>query len=277
MSTTQTTSQHRPWWLLPHLLGLDIALLSLCWAHAFACMLEINMYREEPLILLIGSAWLFTMMSRLYQGFRYRKTQGPTFYTEKFALLFVLCLAIALAMVWLLLFSVSSVLLHYLAPFFLYLLVSRLPFVKETPRLLMRSICYAFCCAIPSFYFSVTLAPWDMLSCAPIWYLGVLMFLFFKEHRDRVFLDMSAAPEVRKNVSPHLVPLGQVLLLAICIHDAFSSYSYEQSVSTTLILANACLAVVIRLRKHFSPLVVEVLRLPVMMVAPIISVLIYGH
>ncbi len=262
--------QQRPWWVIPHLMGLDIAVLTLCWAHAFACILGINMYREEPLILLIGSAWLFVMIARLVTSIRGSKMKGANFYSENFPMILVLCLAIGLALLWLLLFAVSAVVYQYLAPFALYLIVSRLPFFSEPMRLLMRSICYAFCCAIPSFYFSVTLAPSEMLTCTPIWYLGVLMFLFFMENRENQAGGAS-------RISPHLVPVGQLLLLLICLYSAWSSSSYEQSVSITIIIANACLALIVRLRHYVSPELVNVLRMPVMMLAPILSVLIFGH
>lgn len=262
-------TQPRPWWVLPHLLGLDIAVLTLCWAHAFACILGINMYREEPLILLIGSAWFFVIITRLSASIRDSKSKGINFYTEHLAMLVVLCLAVGLALLWLLLFAVSTVVYHYLAPFALYLIVSRIPFFSEPMRLLMRSICYAFCCAIPSFYFSVTLAPIEMLSCTPIWYLGVLMFLFFMEQREH---QSEAKP-----ISPYLVPVGQLLLLLICLYSAWNSSSYAQSVSITIIIANACLAAIVRLRRYFSPALINVLRMPIMMVAPILSILIYGR
>ncbi len=263
--------------MLPHLLGVDIALLTLCWAHAFACMLEINMYREEPLILLIGSAWLFTMLTRMFNAVKLSKTEGANFYTERIALLTILCLAVGLALLWLLLFAVSTVLLHYVAPFAIYLIFSRLPFIKGAWRLLLRSVAYAFCCAIPSFYFSVTLGPFDMLSCAPIWYLGVLMFFFFIEPQEWRAYDICPNKTHQTDLPSYLVPCGQFALLLICIYHACSSSSYEQSVSTTLILANACLAVVVRLRKYVSPMVVEALRIPVMMIAPILSVIFFGH
>lgn len=255
--------------MIPHLMGLDIAVLTLCWAHAFASILGINMYREEPLILLMGSAWLFVMMARLSASIKQSKQRGVNFYTEHLALFLVLCLAVGMALLWILFFALSAVVYHYLAPFALYLIVSRLPFFSETVRLLMRSICFAFCCAIPSFYFSVTLEPIEMLSCTPIWYLGVLMFLFFMEHREH--------QEQAVKVSPHLVPVGQVLLLLICMYSAWSSSSYEQSVSITIILANACLAVIVRLRRHLSAELMTACRIPIMMVAPILSVLLFGR
>lgn len=272
MDSVHLLSRRRPWWIIPHLLGVDIALLTLCWAHAFACILEINMLRENPLILLIGSVWLFVIVSRLISSVRHIRDDERNFYTAKIAALSIICLAVGLALLWLLLFSVSTVVLHYVIPLSFFFFLSILPIFRGSARILLRALAYAFACAIPSFYFAVTLSPWAMLSCAPIWFFGVLMYLFFQEHEQWRTSDEMRSSQGGAVVSPHLVPLGQFILLGLCIYQAANAPSYEQNVSFTLILANACLAVVVRLRRYLSPLAVDALRIPVMMIAPLAAV-----
>lgn len=260
--------------MIPHLLGFDFALLTLCWSHAFACILEINMLREEPLILLIGSVWLVTMLSRLSSSVRMLRHNERNFYSAKIAALSVLCLAVAMALLWLLFFSVSTVVLYYVAPLSFFIFLSMLPIFGGAAKMMLRAFAYAFACAIPSFYFAVTLSPFEMLSCAPIWFFGVLMFLFFQEHQLWRSSDEPHSSQCGAKVSPYLVPIGQLMLLAICIYQAATSPAYEQNVSLTLILGNACLAAISRLRSYYSPLVVDALRIPIMMIAPIAAVFI---
>lgn len=168
-----------PWWMIPRLWGLDVAVLALCWGVAYAALMQITMITGAPLLLLGALAWCGVMYLRLGAALRSADAWHAGFYRRNVAPLAVLLACVGMAALWLLLYYVGQNMLPLLAvPAVLYGLAlwDRSGSTYVAP--LARGCAFALACAAPACYFSFTRSAPEMLTSAPNWYLGILVFVY---------------------------------------------------------------------------------------------------
>ena len=238
--------QIAPWWLTMQLWGLDAPVAALCWALAYAALLDMPMITSGPLLLLTASVWLFTIGTRLYRAVVARRGWYILFYRSHLAPLTLLILCVSAATLWMLFYYVGQILLLYaLAPMAM-LALSRLVRMVEVLRGLCYATAFALACSVPSGFYSVLVSPFDLFLFGPTWYLALLMLLYYLL-RGSWQLEEDAA-----RLRGIMVSVGLVVLFLGSLFSARNAPIYERPLYLTLAIAVACLEVLVRLRPHLS-------------------------
>ncbi len=238
--------QVAPWWLTLQLWGLDAPAAALCWAWAYAALLDIPMITSGPLLLLGASVWLFAISARLYRAVVTRQGWYLLFYRSHIALFSLLILCVLAATLWMLFYYVGQILLLYaVAPTLL------LAFGRALHKIdVLRGFCYAtafaLACSVPAGFYSVFVTPLELFLFRPTWYLALLMLLYYLL-RSSWKLEEDAARKLGIMVS-----VGLVVLFLCCLFGAWNAPAYERPLYLTLAIAVACLEVLVRLRPHLS-------------------------
>ena len=196
------------------------------------------------MLLVAASAWMLTLVSRLYAGLRRADAWQADFYRSHLAAIIFLLIAVALATLWMLFFCVGVGLLDYaIVPAFMLLCsaLMQFPFLKQA-RMLLRSIVFAMFCAIPAFYFSFTLTPWRILNTSAVWYLGLLFYVVAVE-RERL---KQGQADSRESFFSAFVLLA---ILAFTLLSGAKAPSFERTLCITIAIGAGCLQGYTRLRR----------------------------
>ena len=223
-------------WLLLQLWGLDIPAIALCWAVACAALMQITMITAGPMLLVAAGVWCVVMGSRLVAAIKSPEAWQAAFYRSHMALLVVLLAGVGMATLWMLFFQVGRSVLNY--AFFPTTLLAlaqlcRASVLRQT-KMLLQSVSFAMFCALPAFYFSFTQGPLHMVTTAPMWYLGLLFYLWARERAD-----LQEAPAD----APHSV-FNVVALIALLISALIASVTtpmFERTLCITVAIGAGCL------------------------------------
>ena len=238
------TNKHQRLVLL-QLWGLDTPITTLCWAVACAAILQITMVTEGPMLLVAAGAWCWVMGGRLVAAIRSADAWQASFYRSHMVLMIVLIFCVAMATLWMLFFEVGRHVLNYtLIPGFLLALaqVCSGNVLRQT-GVLLRNIAYAMFCALPAFYFSFTLSPLHMLTTAPVWYVGILFFLWERE-REILRTPITDARASLFNTG------ALVALLAATLIASVTAPMFERTLCITVAIGAGCLQAFARLTPH---------------------------
>ena len=238
------TNKHQRLVLL-QLWGLDTPITTLCWAVACAALLQITMVTEGPMLLVAAGAWCWVMGGRLVAAIRSADAWQASFYRSHMVLMIVLIFCVAMATLWMLFFEVGRHVLNYtLIPGFLLALaqVCSGNALRQT-GVLLRNIAYAMFCALPAFYFSFTLSPLHMLTTAPVWYMGMLFFLWERE-REMLRNQHTDARASLFNTG------ALVALLAATLIASVTAPMFERTLCITVAIGAGCLQAFACLSPH---------------------------
>lgn len=223
-------------WLLLQLWGLDIPATALCWAVACAALMQITMITAGPMLLVAAGTWCVVMSSRLVAALKSPAAWQASFYRSHLALLLVLLFGVGMATLWMLFFQVGrGVLLYAMAPAAL-LMLSRLCRAKMLgqTRELLRSLAFAMFCALPAFYFSFTLTPVHMVTTAPVWYMGLLFYLWARERA-------TLREPHRYAESTLFNTIALIVLLASTLIASVTAPMFERTLCITIAIGTGCL------------------------------------
>ena len=238
------TNKHQRLVLL-QLWGLDTPITTLCWAVACAALLQITMVTEGPMLLVAAGAWCWVMGGRLVAAISSADAWQASFYRSHMVLMIVLIFCVAMATLWMLFFEVGRHVLNYaLIPGFLLALaqVCSGNVLRQT-GVLLRNIAYAMFCALPAFYFSFTLSPLHMLTTAPVWYMGMLFFLWERE-REILRTPITDARASLFNTG------ALVALLAATLIASVTAPMFERTLCITVAIGAGCLQAFARLTPY---------------------------
>ena len=222
--------------------GLDVPLLALGWGCACARLMGIPMLTNAPMVLTITALWALTLGWRLCCAARTPEAPNAAFYRAHGAPLFFLLVGLGATTLWMLTFYVGLRYWTYLlTPLWLGMVGLLLP-GKRLHRVgeLLRCCALAQLMVAPAFYDGFITTPLHALFCAPVWYLGVLLFLFGEERHHS-----SAAPLAPK--------LSLCLLLAVCLLSLNTAPPFERGLCLAVAVGTGCLHGLGRLRRHGAP------------------------
>lgn len=189
MSTPQKTME--PWWLLPHLLGVDVAVAAFLWSSACTHFLRANLIGSGALLLVSVAAWVCVMVSRVVRAIRGPHHPYAAFYRRHLSWLLPLVLCACMAAVWMLFFYVGQGLLAYV-PYALVLLVGGLILPDTGMRCFCRSLSFVYACFAPAYFYAAAAAPLSTFFSWQLWWVVAVFWLFFV-HRDRVARSQGAS------------------------------------------------------------------------------------
>lgn len=222
--------------------GLDVPLLALGWGCACARLMGIPMLTNAPMTVAITSLWALTLGQRLWCVLRTPEAPDAAFYRAHVAPLLFLLGGLGAATLWMLTFYVGQRFWGYLlTPLWLGMVGLLLPgkLLRRVGKLL-RSCALAQLMVAPAFYDGFMTTPLHALFCAPVWYLGVLLFLFDEERHHS-----SASPLVPK--------LSLCLLLAVCLLSLNTAPPFERGLCLAVAVGAGCLHGLGRLRRRGAP------------------------
>lgn len=236
MSLTSPTGKDDTRWLQLQLWGMDTPITALCWAIAFAALMQITMITAGPLLLVAGGVWCMVMLQRLYAAIVQQNGWQATFYRGHLPVILVLLFAVGMATLWMSFFYVGQNIFHYaLLPGFMFILSCMMQHQRLAQvRLLLQAIAFAMFCSIPAFYFSFTLSPLHMLTTGPVWYLGILFFLMARE-RARLRNQKSESQEMV------VTTLTLILLLGATLISSVTAPMFERTLCVTIAIGAGCL------------------------------------
>lgn len=234
MNQHSTDREHT--WLLLQLWGLDTPATALCWAVACAALMQITMITAGPMLLVAAGVWCVVMCSRLVAAIKSPTAWQATFYRSHMALLVVLLFGVGMATLWMLFFQVGRTVLDYAFIPTALLLLARLcrgSMLRQT-RILLQSISFAMFCSLPAFYFSFSLSPLHMVTTAPVWYMGLLFYLWARERET-----LRETPEVERNSVFSVVALIALLISALIA--SVTAPMFERTLCITVAIGAGCL------------------------------------
>lgn len=202
--------QTMPKWLLPHVLGLDVAFAAFVWGCVCAAFRYTNVLGSGAMLLLAVAAWVCVMVVRIVRSVKAADSRYAAFYRGHLSWLVPLVLCATLAALWMLFFYVGRGLLSY-APYVLLLLFWGIVFRGGLLRSACRSLAFAVACYAPAFYYEFTTGPMLLFFSPQVWNVAGL-FLLFNAHRT------SAHTEHAKLIS--LASLVWLMWLLISIYNA---------------------------------------------------------
>lgn len=224
-------------WLQLQLWGLDTPITALCWAVAYAALMQITMITAGPLLLVAGGVWCMVMLMRLQTAITRSDSWHADFYRGHLPLILIMLVAVGMATLWMMFFYVGRNIFTYaLFPCSMFLasrLMTSNAWFKEV-KLLMQATSFAMFCAIPAFYFSFTLNPFHMLTIGPVWYLGILFYLMARE-RERIRSGERNAQSVI------VTTLTLTLLLAVTLISSVTAPMFERTLCITIAVGAGCL------------------------------------
>ncbi len=231
--------------LFLQLWGLDTPITALCWSVACAALLQITMVTEGPMLLVAAGVWCCVMGNRLVAAIKSPAAWQAAFYRSHVVLLIVLLFSVSMATLWMLFFEVGRHVLDYaLIPGFILCLAQmcRGNALRQT-RLLLRSVAFAMFCALPSFYFSFSLSPLHMVTTAPVWYMGMLFFLWERERESLRTQNHDTRTDLF-NVGALIVLLTATLIASV------TAPMFERTLCITIAIGAGCLQGFARLTPH---------------------------
>lgn len=256
--------------IIPALWGLDVALAAFCWAMCGVENMQITMVSEGPLLLLVASVWVYTILSRTHAAIRRRHGWYHDYYENHAVPMLLLALAAAAAGIWMLCFYVGKHVLPYACIPVFFLLLSAIPARKATIfKGFCKSIAFGFACMVPAFSMSFEQAAPNMFFCAPCWYIGILFFLF---QQERTRWKETGTPHTHSR----LLICGLFCLLTACAFTAGRPSYFEHSMGITIAMGAACLMLLAKIRPHLNGQSIFRLCWPVMTLPALLSVLLFS-
>lgn len=234
MNTPRTEKEQA--WLLLQLWGLDTPATALCWAVACAALMQITMITAGPMLLVAAGVWCGLMSCRLVAAIRSPEAWQAAFYRSHLAMLVVLLFSVGMATLWMLFFQVGRSVLDYAIIPTGFLLLARLcrAAALQQTRLLLQSLAFAMFCALPAFYFSFTLTPLHMVTTAPVWYMGLLFYLWARERQ--------AIREGRSDAAPAFFNVAALIVLLIsALIASVTAPMFERTLCITVAIGTGCL------------------------------------
>ena len=222
--------------LFLQLWGLDTPITALCWAMAYAALLQITMVSVGPMLLVAAGTWCWVMGCRLGAAIKSPTAWQADFYRSHIVLLMVLLFSVCMATLWMLFFEVGRHVLDYALIPALFLFLGhwcKASILRQT-GVLLRSIAFAMFCALPAFYFSFSLSPLHMVTTAPVWYMGILFFLWERE-RESLRNQASDTRTDLFNVGALIVLLVSTLIACV------TSPMFERTLCITIAIGAGCL------------------------------------
>ena len=223
-------------WLLLQLWGLDTPVTALCWAVACAALMQITMITAGPMLLVAAGVWCGLMLSRLVAAIKSPDAWQAAFYRRNLSIIVVLLFGVGMATLWMLFFLVGRSVLDYAIVPALFLLLARLCHhaTLHQTRLLLQSLAFAMLCALPAFYFSFSLSPLHMVTTAPVWYMGLLFYLWGRE-RQAIREGKTDAGFAFFNVGALIVLLVSALISSV------TAPMFERTLCITVAIGTGCL------------------------------------
>ena len=231
--------------ILMQLWGLDTPITTLCWAVACAALMQITMVTEGPKLLVAAGAWCWVMSGRLVAAIKSADAWQAAFYRSHMVLMIVLIFCVGMAALWMLFFEVGRHVLDYaLIPGLLLILAQMCRGnVFHQTGVLLQNIAYAMFCALPAFYYSFSLSPLHLLTTAPVWYVGMLFFLWERE-REILRNPITDARASLFNTG------ALVALLAASLISSVTAPMFERTLCITVAIGAGCLQALARLTPH---------------------------
>ncbi len=255
---------------IPALWGLDVAFAAFCWAMCGVENMQITMVSEGPVLLLVASVWVYTILSRTHAAIRRRSGWYHDYYENHAAPMLLLALAAAAAGIWMLCFYVGKHVLPYVCIPVFFLLLSAIPARKAAVfKGFCKSIAFGSACMVPAFSMSFELTPLNMFFCAPCWYTGILFFLF---QQERTRWEETGTPHSHSR----LLLCGLFCLLIVCALSAGRSSYFEHSMGITIAMGAACLMLLAKIRSNLDAQGIFCLCWPVMTLPALLAILLFS-
>lgn len=178
------TRQTLPKWLLPHVLGVDVAFAAFVWGCVCAAFRHTNVLGSGAMLLLSVAAWVCVMTARIVRTVRAGDSPYAAFYRSHLSWLILLVLCAVLAALWMLFFYVGRGLLSY-APYVLLFLFWGVVFRGGILGCGCRALAFSVACYAPAFYYEFSAGP-DMMFFSPQVGSVAGLFLLFNMHRISV-------------------------------------------------------------------------------------------
>ncbi len=173
-----------PLWMMPHLLGMDVAAAACAWSCVCAEFMLVRIVGSGALMLLAVAAWVCVVLNRLYLVLRGEYGGYADFYRRHVFWLLPLVLCAALAAIWMLFYYVGQGLLIYV-PFVVLPLVSAALLPGVLVRCFALAVAFVAACYAPGFFYSMLYAVVDMFFSARYWAVVGVLFLFVVHRRAR--------------------------------------------------------------------------------------------
>lgn len=240
----------KPWWMLPALWGLDVALAALCWGVMIAALFGISLLTFGPLLLLFGMVWSYTLTTRVLRALMGRDVYFADYYRGHAFLMLIVALCVLLATLWLLFFNVGQYLISFFIIPLVVILAAHIPVLKKVPfyRELALSAGFVFSCAVPAYFYSFIYSPLHMVFNSHLWCLICLFFLFNVERYKPLNGEAGEKALV-------WVQAGVLLLFLPCVYKVLAPGEdlYEHHFYGAICIAAAGLHFISSCRKKISP------------------------
>jgi len=178
-----------PWWLLPHVLGADVAVTALVWGCVCAVFERTNLWGSGALLLLTVAAWVCVMVTRLVQTVRGSELRYAAFYRSHFSWLCLLVVCASAAAMWMLFFFIGRGLLAYV-PYVILPLLAGAVLPDALTRSFSRAVAFAVACYAPLSFYSVASTPVSLFFSGHLWAI-VGVFFLFQLHRFSLYKGRS--------------------------------------------------------------------------------------
>lgn len=242
----------KPWWMLPSLWGLDVAITALCWGVMIAALFGISLLTFGPLLLLFGMVWSYTLTTRVLRALMGRNVYFADYYRGHAFPMLIVALGVLLATLWLLFFNVGQYLISFFIVPLVVILAAHIPLLKQVPyyRELTLSAGFIFSCAVPAYFYGFMYSPLHMVFNSHLWCL-ICLFLLFNVER---YKPLTGAEGEKAMV---WVQAGLLLLFLPAMYMVLTSVDnlYDHRFYSTLCIAAAALHFISRWRHRVTPAV----------------------
>lgn len=239
-----------PWWMIPSLWGIDVALVALSWGVMIAALFGISMLTFGPLLLLFGMVWSYTLTSRVIRALLGRQVPYAEYFRGHSFPMLLVSLCSFLATLWLLFFNVGKYLIAFFTIPLIVAITAHMPAMKKIPfyRELTLSASFVFACAVPSYYYSFLYSPVQMLFNPHLWCV-ICLFLLFQVERNR---PLKGSDEEK---SADWVPAGLIILFVAFSYQVYrgGNTEYEHHFYSALCIGAAALHLVTKMRNNVLP------------------------
>ncbi len=183
-----------PWWLLPHILGVDVAAAAFVYGCACADFMRVQILGSGALVLLSVATWVCVMLYRLCCALRGGSNGYAWYYRRHVSWLLPLLLSAIIAASWMSFFYVGQGLLIYV-PYVLWPLMGAVFFPGVIIRSFTLAMAFVAACYSPGLFYTIQSYPVDMFFSAQYWALTGIVFLFLvhriaKSQRWNPFLSI---------------------------------------------------------------------------------------
>ncbi len=251
-----------------HRIAAALPLAAMAWAYAFASLQGLEMHAFGPLLFLGMALWLGMLLSRCI-----RAMLDHAIGSKELARIALFALPLLASLLYLISRDVPLTFLRDLKyPLILSLAAGFCSLLHQSSlSALLQAMSFGIACCLPTFAFTLHLSLLSVLFHPGTWYLVILFFLFFIDIRH----EQDRIDSVRLGDSL-LVPMGQLLLLIFSLSSAYSAVPSERGLLYTIVLGNASLALMMRMRRHWDVETTDSLRWLIFAAVPLMGLALFN-